>query len=329
VPVPGEAAASPSAALPCPAPTSPCPSPRPHCHLGSGTDAVAAAMPIGSGADRRDATSSGPSVARSSPLGTRTASERGGGRRGSFLRSDIPLLAAARPAPGLHRRRQGPVSPHPAPDAGFLSPYASFPILLFFFFFLYLFKKKKKKLFLSRKHLRSQVSLFWLLFFFLLLLLLSSNDFSPGNGHGWLFCTAPPSLRAPRAPARPRGPLVLDQLVDVVLGAVLAGRDLENEGYAEQSFLGIPVGNNLRQSGERVRRGPCPRGGTLVSVGLPGHRHLNCRAFNCTTENFVPVILHGGGCCMGSGTGTLFAPSEIRYPCFGGLHGQFNRTGKN
>lgn len=48
----------------------------------------------------------------------------------------------------------------------------------------------------------------------------------------------------------PRGPLVLDQLVDVVLGAVLAGGDLENEGYAEQGFLGIPVRNNLRQSRE-------------------------------------------------------------------------------
>lgn len=46
----------------------------------------------------------------------------------------------------------------------------------------------------------------------------------------------------------PKGPLVLDQLVHVVLGAVLAGGDLENEGNAEQGFLGIPVCHNLQQS---------------------------------------------------------------------------------
>lgn len=56
-------------------------------------------------------------------------------------------------------------------------------------------------------------------------------------------------LHAPCAPACPQGPLVLDQLVHVVLGAVLTGGDLENEGNAEQGFLGIPVRNNL-QDGE-------------------------------------------------------------------------------
>lgn len=70
-----------------------------------------------------------------------------------------------------------------------------------------------------------------------------------------------PPLHAPRAPACPQGPLVLDQLVHVVLGAVLAGGDLENEGNAEQGFLGIPVRNNLQQSrvcqGSAVPVGRC------------------------------------------------------------------------
>lgn len=48
-------------------------------------------------------------------------------------------------------------------------------------------------------------------------------------------------------PVTPVGPLVFDQLVHMMLGSMLAGGDLKNEGYAEQGFLGIPVRNNLRE----------------------------------------------------------------------------------
>lgn len=69
------------------------------------------------------------------------------------------------------------------------------------------------------------------------------------TGMGGFSARPPPSpLHAPHGPACPQGPLVLDQLVHVVLGAVLAGGDLENKGNAEQGFLGIPVRNNLQQS---------------------------------------------------------------------------------
>lgn len=109
-----------------------------------------------------------------------------------------------------------------------------------------------------------------------------------------------PPLHASRAPACPQGPLVLDQLVHVVLGAVLAGGDLENEGNAEQGFLGIPVRNNLQQS--RVCQG------SAVPVG------------RC-------CYLRRG--CMGSGTATLHH-ENICYPLFVGSHrqqhSQFNCT---
>ena len=39
--------------------------------------------------------------------------------------------------------------------------------------------------------------------------------------------------------------LLLDELVHVVLGAVLGGGDLEHVGGAEQSLLGVPVGDHL------------------------------------------------------------------------------------
>lgn len=101
--------------------------------LGS-TKAAAAAMPITFGPDLARCHVLQPVRARSSLLGTGTASEQGvGGER----RGHPPLRRpAARQAPGLHQCHRGPVSPHPAPDAGFLSPYASFPILLFFFLFI-------------------------------------------------------------------------------------------------------------------------------------------------------------------------------------------------
>jgi len=51
----------------------------------------------------------------------------------------------------------------------------------------------------------------------------------------------PVSLKPPPVPK----PLVLHQLVDMMLGTVLAGGHLKHEGDAEQGFLGIPVGNNL------------------------------------------------------------------------------------
>ena len=40
--------------------------------------------------------------------------------------------------------------------------------------------------------------------------------------------------------------LLLDQLVDVVLGAVLAGGHLEHIGSAEEGLLGVPVGDHLQ-----------------------------------------------------------------------------------
>ena len=39
--------------------------------------------------------------------------------------------------------------------------------------------------------------------------------------------------------------LLLDELVHVVLGAVLGGGDLEHVGGAEQGLLGVPVGDHL------------------------------------------------------------------------------------
>lgn len=95
-----------------------------------------------------------------------------------------------------------------------------------------------------------------------------------------------PPLHTPRAPARPRGPLVLNQLVHVVLGAVLAGGDLENEGYAEQGFLGIPVRNNLRQSRERVRRGLCPWGDAVIQ----GVARAQVQPLYLHHQNLLPVI---------------------------------------
>lgn len=67
---------------------------------------------------------------------------------------------------------------------------------------------------------------------------------------------------APPTPAalipHPWGALVLDQLVDVVLSAVLAGGHLKNEGNAEQGLLGVSVCHNLWHRGEWVRRGLSP-----------------------------------------------------------------------
>ena len=40
--------------------------------------------------------------------------------------------------------------------------------------------------------------------------------------------------------------LLLDQLVDVVLGAVLAGGHLEHVGGAEEGLLRVPVGDHLQ-----------------------------------------------------------------------------------
>lgn len=152
VPVPRDTAASRSVTLPC-SYLLPPRHVRPHVPAATqappgDTDAGAAAVPMGFGPDLARCHVLQPARARSSPLrtGIGIASERGGvgggKRRGVVLRSDVPLLAAARRAPGLHRRHRGPVSPHPTPDAGFLSPYASFPHSSFFFF--YLFKKKKE-----------------------------------------------------------------------------------------------------------------------------------------------------------------------------------------
>lgn len=195
--------------LPCPAPT---------CSR-LGTSIPMSPWPPGSarqpcqsvlGQTWHNATSSSLSVFAPLRSGLGLHPSKGRGAKGGVvLCSNVPLLAVAHLVPGLHRRCQGLVSPHPAPDVGFpgfLSPYAPFPTLLFFFF-IYL-KKKKKKLFLRRKHLRSQVSLFWLLLFFLLLVLLrllSSNDFSHANGNRRLVCVAPSlpcmTLIPPRAPS--------------------------------------------------------------------------------------------------------------------------------
>lgn len=109
-------------------------------------------------------------------------------------------------APTSHRGRHGTVLAFVGATEGCSVPFHHrtwVPFSLRFlshssFLFFYLLKKKKKKeLFLSRKHLRSQVSLFWLLFFFLLLLLLllSSNDFSRGRGARAAFLHGPPSPR--------------------------------------------------------------------------------------------------------------------------------------
>ena len=40
--------------------------------------------------------------------------------------------------------------------------------------------------------------------------------------------------------------LLLDELVHVVLGAVLGGGDLEHVGGAEQGLLSVPVGDHLQ-----------------------------------------------------------------------------------
>ena len=40
--------------------------------------------------------------------------------------------------------------------------------------------------------------------------------------------------------------LLLDELVHVVLGAVLGGGDLEHVGGAEQRLLRVPVGDHLK-----------------------------------------------------------------------------------
>lgn len=64
-----------------------------------------------------------------------------------------------------------------------------------------------------------------------------------------------PTLASPQCPRPPQRPLVLDQLVYVVLGAVFTGGYLKHKGYAEQGLLGIPVRNNLKWEGERARLG--------------------------------------------------------------------------
>ena len=44
-----------------------------------------------------------------------------------------------------------------------------------------------------------------------------------------------------------RGHSVLDELVDVVLCSVLAGRHLEDVGRAQQSFARVSIGDGLKQ----------------------------------------------------------------------------------
>lgn len=147
--VPGEAAASPSTALPCPSPTC--------SHLGTSVPTsppppgLCRAVPMPwlppcqSVSDQtwHNAASSSPSAL--APLCSGPGphlSEVGERKEGS---SSTPMSRCWRwhgTIPAFIGNTEGLVSPHPVPDAGFLSPYASFPILLFFFF--YLFKKKKE-----------------------------------------------------------------------------------------------------------------------------------------------------------------------------------------
>lgn len=169
----------PCPALLLPAPTLARPSPRPCCHPGSAGQyrhrGRCHANRFRTRAGMMPRPPAHPCLLLSARDRDCVRERRGGERRG------CPPLRCPAAGGGMAGSRPSSATPR----AG-LSPSSAgrgFPFSLrflshsSFFFFIYL--KKKKKLFLSRKHLRSQVSLFWLLFFFLLLLLLlSSNDFS-------------------------------------------------------------------------------------------------------------------------------------------------------